>query len=156
MLRNRVCAAGRPFLVLVRLLLERLESDDHRPRTCVDGEPEDVRTMVMTHRVEPVALRAGVREVDLGGQDRLLVPCGTRDNPAVRTDDHAVALLWPVRLVPFGGPPDTISVREVPRNLVNVEARVNADDIAAALLCDVAERCDPPVAAFERRGEPDV
>src|SRR5215204_1007545 len=151
MLRNRVCAAGRPFLVLVRLLLERLESDDHRPRTCVDGEPEDVRTMVMTHRVEPVALRAGVREVDLGGQDRLLVPCGTRDNPAVRTDDHAVALLWPVRVVRLARPPNAIAVREVLGNLVNVHVLVYSHDVPATGLCDVAEGCDPSVAGAERR-----
>ena len=73
------------------------------------------------------------------------MPGRSGEDLAVRADDHGVAGLHPLGVVRIGRP-DLLPVGEVGRDLVDVQARVHADHVAAALAGDVPHGGDPAVA----------
>src|SRR5687767_5360881 len=76
-----------------------------------------------------------------------------RQDDAIRIDDDAVAGLDPLVLI---GAPDSVAMRKVGRNLIEVHAGIDADDVAAALAGDVPHGRDPTVARGKCWCGPDV
>ena len=107
----------------------------------------------MPDRVEVAACGAHGSGVDVGVQDGLLVPCRSRQDGTLGVDDDAVAGLNPVVLL---GAPDPVAMREVGRDLVEVHAGIDADDVATALARDVPHGRDPAVPRSEGGCRPDI
>src|SRR5947209_2147069 len=75
-----------------------IELGDRGARGGVDGQAEDVGTVVVADRVELLAGQPGARGVDLGVEDAGLADQRAGHDVAVRADDGAVAAGQPVIL----------------------------------------------------------
>src|SRR5688500_10561773 len=141
------------------LLFARREAlgDHGGPGGGVDVEAEDVWSVVVADRVEVAARGADRADVEVGDERFLALADGAGQDLAVRADDHGVALLDPpVAAFEKGRGNETVAVREVGRDLINVKHGIDADDVHPILAREVLHGGDPTVARGERRGDPDV
>src|SRR5512133_3967085 len=138
-----------------RLVVRWVIEHDRRSGAGIHPELEDVWAAVVADWVEEPAGGTHRGQLDIGVQDGLLVPSRPRQDLAGGMDDHAIAGLYPAFVVVIVGP-KAVAMRKVDGNLVDMQTRVDPDDIAAAFQSDVSHGGDPAVAGREGWGRPDI